>query len=145
MKPILYKAKAVNRDDDVDYRTSYKNGDWVRGIVSYTYKGEYADRYGVAMPFEMTNEVGVSRIEVDKDTICEYTCMTDYEGKPIFESDILADRYSDDRYVVEWNYDAAGWSIRKLNAGTDAAVTLFSQINTKNFIIVGNKHDCKTT
>jgi hypothetical protein len=93
----------------------------------------------------MTNEVGTSGIEVDKDTICEYTCMTDYEDKPIFESDILADRYSDDRYVVEWSYDAAGWSIRKLDAGANTAVTLFSQINTKNFIIVGNKHDCKTT
>lgn len=145
MKPILYKAKAVNRDDDFDRRTSYANGDWVHGIVSYTYKGEYIDRHGVAMPFEMTNEVGVSCIEVDKDTICEYTCKTDYEDKPIFESDILADRYSDDRYVVEWSYDAASWSIRKLNAETNTDAILFANIDTTNFIIVGNKHDCKTT
>ena len=32
MRDILFRAKAINRDPDREYRTNYKNGDWVYGI-----------------------------------------------------------------------------------------------------------------
>lgn len=34
MKEILFRAKAINRDQDREYRTNYKNGDWVYGFVA---------------------------------------------------------------------------------------------------------------
>lgn len=60
MIDVLYRAKAINRNENFNYRTDYKNGDWVYGMISKL--NEYSA--------EMTNEVGVSGIDVDRDTIC---------------------------------------------------------------------------
>ena len=79
MREILFRAKAVMRPPEGMYRTNYKNGDWVYGLVSKT------SEYGA----EMTNTDGVSGIDVDKDTICEYTGRVDKNEKKIFEHDIV--------------------------------------------------------
>lgn len=83
MKPILYRAKAINRNPNMNYRTDYQNGDWVYGLVSKLYK--YDDKYFA----EMTNTDGVSGIDVDPETICEFTGLTGKNGKKIFEGDIV--------------------------------------------------------
>lgn len=46
MREHLYRGKAINRDPNRTYRTEYKNGDWVFGLLSKL------DKYGA----EMTNE-----------------------------------------------------------------------------------------
>lgn len=66
-------------DPNRTYRTEYKNGDWVFGLLSKL------DKYGA----EMTNEDGVTRIDVDPETICEFTGFKDKFGKKIFEDDIV--------------------------------------------------------
>lgn len=93
MKPILYRAKAINRNPNKNYRTDHQNGDWVYGLVSCL------DKYSA----EMTNTDGVSGIDVDRETICEYTGVTDKNGTRIFEGDIV--RYSDEEcyYSEEYN------------------------------------------
>ena len=79
MREHLYRGKAINRDPNRTYRTEYKNGDWVFGLLSKL------DKYGA----EMTNEDGVTRIDVDPETICEFTGFKDKFGKKIFEDDIV--------------------------------------------------------
>ena len=41
MKPILFRGKAINRDPNYEYRTSYKNGDWVYGLVYKLHDEQY--------------------------------------------------------------------------------------------------------
>lgn len=63
METQLFRGKAINRDPNREYRTNYKNGDWVFGLLSKF------DDYGA----EMTNEDGVSRIDVDPETVGRVT------------------------------------------------------------------------
>lgn len=83
MREILFKAKAINRDKGY-HRTNYKNGDWVYGLITRLYDEQYEN-----LPAEMTDENGVSRIEIDHNTICQYTGFIDKNDTKIFESDIV--------------------------------------------------------
>lgn len=81
MREILYRGQAKNRTEDREYRTDYQNGDWVYGLVS-----DIDNKYGIA---KMTDEKGVSGIEVDCETICQFASITDKHNKKVFEGDIL--------------------------------------------------------
>lgn len=101
MREHLYKAKRTN------WRELPKEEWWVEGCLLIDYvSGQYfihANGNSVNESVKV-NEEGCLRFfayEVEPETVCEYTGLTDKNSRKIFENDIIG-RYSE--YRKEWYY-----------------------------------------
>lgn len=103
MFQIKYKAKAINRDSGLMFRSNYKNGDWVYGLLT--------KKDTIFNTAEMTDINGVSGIEVDPNTICVFTNKLDSDKKEIYTGDILLFRDEEVAGKVFFDKDSAGFAI----------------------------------
>ena len=135
MREILYRGKAINRDKGF-HRTSYKNGDWVYGLVTRLFDERFEN-----LPAEMTNVDGTSGIEVDYNTISQFTTLTDRNGEKIFEGDIVVVNTTsideEDGYgVIDWHEDTARFIVELPNLLVD-----FDNLYSYDCEVIGNIHD----
>lgn len=143
MREILFRGKAINRDIG-SHRTTYKNGDWVYGLLIRPYDERFEN-----LPAEMTNTSGISRIEVDCETIGQFTGLIDKNGVKIFEGDIVKGiAYSITKIgVIVWIDEISSFGVRyaqNLIAWENSSILrCVSMGKTDEFAaeVIGNIHD----
>lgn len=99
MREILFRGKRID------------NGEWVEGDLSYhVHDGE-------VYVFPGNGYDSSDNYEVDSETVCQYTGLTDKNGRNIFEGDILSahldDQYPDDITYIQITWNGFSWCIRE--------------------------------
>lgn len=89
MREILFRGKRI------------ADGKWMYGLPSY-------DEYGNIEEIQVWDGEDISFCLVDPETICQYTGLTDKNGKKIWENDIL---HNGNYFVVKWNAPCARFDI----------------------------------
>lgn len=102
MREILFKAKQID------------NGEWVEGY--YLRKYDLLEKE-VHFIFSTDKHNTWRCVEIDSETLCQFTGLTDKNGKRIWENDILKAHLDDDYpedvtfEKVEWNN--FGWTLHE--------------------------------
>ena len=143
MREILFKAK---RKD---------NGKWVEGYyykmseTTYCFKEDYerkpVSEHHYILQERMTDwglPNQIVQIEIDSETLCQFTGLCDKNGKKIWENDILMahldESYPEDAAyeTVEWN--VAGWVAHETGSTDREYIDKF---DLEHYEVVGNTFD----
>lgn len=120
MREILFKAK---RKD---------NGDWIQGtgITDFlNIEPDSKDKMWLWCDYAYPDGLGKGWVEIDPETLCQYTGIDDCKGNKIFEGDII-DMRLNGVYPVKWDETQTGF-VCNVWCGSE-----FSK-----YKIIGNIHD----
>lgn len=146
MKEILFKAKKID------------NGEWEEGFYGIKGKGTDIEKHFIMKdnfhPYTSGYPFYFTDIEVDPETVCQYTGLKDKNGRKVFENDILRLEDKNNGYtwigVVEFGNPNAtynwGFQLRKIageEVNTDILLWIECEETGAYAEVIGNVFDKK--
>lgn len=131
MREILFKAK---RKD---------NGKWVEGYYLNVAKINHFICTGkIKLDGALKGIIAPEMYAIDPDTICQYTGLTDKNGKKIWENDILCG-HLDEEYPENITYEKVFWDVSGFCTKEECSVDIepLDEWDEQYFEVCGNIFD----